>query len=139
MFYIIHLCTVDTNLEIILYSCCIVVQALKIYNFFGEKERKYLRPFAWLGMIFSAALMSLFVMHIVCLIRFPAKSVLAWLQIVSLYWSTIVMLPLIHFMVLRQQSLSEDEKATAFDSVLSLNGTPRGGSGYYPPERPNQL
>lgn len=79
MFYLIHLCTVDTTLEIILYLCCSMVQIIKIYNFFGEKERKYLRPFAWLGMMVSAALLCLFITHIVCLIRFPAKSVLAWL------------------------------------------------------------
>jgi hypothetical protein len=49
------------------------------------------------------------------------------------------MLPLIHFMVLRQQSLSEEEMATSYDSVLSLNGTPR-NSGYYPPtQKANDL
>lgn len=101
MFYLVHLCTVDTALEIILYGSCAVVQAIKIKNFFGEKERKYLRPLAWIGLFFSFAMFCLLILHIVCIIWYPGKSVIAWIQIISLYWSTVLMLPLIHLMIMR--------------------------------------
>lgn len=101
MFYVIHLETLDTSMAVLLYASCAVVQAIKIKNFFGEKERKYLRPFAWVGLFFSLAMFCLLILHIVCLIWYPGKEVMAWIQIVSLYWSTVMMLPLIHLMVMR--------------------------------------
>jgi len=102
MFVIIHLSTVDMVLEIILYICCSFVQVFKIWNFFGEKTRNYIKPQAILGLIFSFIMLSLFIIHIVCIIWYPTKEALAWLNIVSLYWQTAIILPLMHFMVIRQ-------------------------------------
>ena len=116
MLYAVHLATLDTTLALILYGSCAVVQAIKIKNFFGEKERKYLKPFAWVGLFFSVMMFCLLVTHMVCIIWYPGKEVIAWIQVLSLYWSTCLMLPLIHLMVMRQTTSKEED---VFDSVIN--------------------
>lgn len=102
-FTIIHLEAMDTWAQILLYLCCAVVQACKICQFFSTTEKKYLKPFAWCGFVFSIVIFCLFVLHIVSLIWFPGRDVLAWLQVVTLAWSSVLMLPLLHFMVIRHK------------------------------------
>jgi len=103
IFATVHLVTLDSSLQILLYSSCAFVQLMKISQFFSVSEKKYLKPLAWFGLLVSVVIFCLFIMHIVTLIWFPAKSVLAALQIASLIWSSCVMLPLLHFMIWRHK------------------------------------
>lgn len=64
-------------MAVILYGSCAVAQAFKIRNFFGEKERNYLKPLAWIGFFLSLAMFCLLITHIVLIIWYPGKEVIA--------------------------------------------------------------
>merc|ERR1712216_1025355 len=102
-FYLVHVTTLDTTIQIILYAACATVQGLKIKSFFRSKMRRYLKPLAWLGLVFSCVIFCLFVSHIIFLIWYPGKKYLAILGMTSMIWSSCLMLPLIHYMVARHK------------------------------------
>jgi len=77
LFSIVHLQSLDKVLAVILYGSCAVAQAFKIRNFFGEKERNYLKPLAWVGLFLSLAMFCLLITHIVLIIWYPGKEVIA--------------------------------------------------------------
>ena len=101
MFALVHLATMDTATQLMLYATCATVQGIKIKNFFSVTERRWLRPLAWIGLLFSTIIMALFISHMVFLIWYPGKKALAVLGITSLIWSSCLMLPLLHYMVLK--------------------------------------
>jgi hypothetical protein len=77
LFSIVHLQSLDKFMAVILYGSCAVAQAFKIRNFFGEKERNYLKPLAWIGFFLSLAMFCLLITHIVLIIWYPGKEVIA--------------------------------------------------------------
>jgi predicted MFS family arabinose efflux permease len=120
-----------------LYATCATVQGIKIKNFFSVTERRWLRPLAWIGLLFATIIMALFIMHCVFLIWFPGKKALTILGIISLIWSSCLMLPLLHYMVLRHsrhvpdaEDLMESQRNSFKVSYSpSANGSPNNVQG----------
>ena len=90
-----------------LYATCAVVQLIKLCNFLGERKRKMFSVLGLVGALIAVFLFALNVAHIVVLIWYPGKSILGVIQVGYVVIASLVMLPLIHYMVMRQ--ISEEE------------------------------
>lgn len=104
MFYVVHSEFLDIILEVTLYATCAFVQLIKMFNFVGERKRKYFSVLALVGAIVALLLFVLNVVHIILLIWYPGKEVLGVIQVGYVMIASLVMLPLIHYMVMRQLS-----------------------------------
>lgn len=108
LFYIIHSEFLDIILEVMLYATCAVVQLIKLCNFLGERKRKIFSVLALVGSLIAVFLFLLNVAHIIVLLWYPGKSILGVIQVGYVVVASLVMLPLIHYMVMRQIKEQEE-------------------------------
>jgi len=110
LYDLMHVSVLDTVMAVLLYITCAFVQGATLKNFFDESEKKYLKFTAYFG--FSMGMVSFFFIlsDIVCVIFYPGRVVQEWSTASSLVWSTCVMLPITHYMVINHQKHNPKKK-----------------------------
>jgi hypothetical protein len=90
-------------LAALLYLSCAIVQGVTIRNFFKEKEKDHIKLTAYFGAGMGCVSFSLILSDIITVIFYPGKKVDEYSAALSLVWSTLVMLPITHYMVIKHQ------------------------------------
>jgi hypothetical protein len=109
IFDLIHVSTLDIVLQTLLYGTCALVQAVAIRNLYAESEKKHIRFSALFGFTMGVVSFFLIISDIICVIYYPGKQVEEVSAALSLIWSSMIMLPITHYLVIRHQKYKPSE------------------------------
>ena len=102
--------------DVIIYLCCAVIMVMKMINFSQQTGLTVETHFIYIGLLFSGLLLVLDLLHIYFTCFQPSNAAMSSIQFTYIFIAALVMLPLLHFMILRQElkgqvkPLDQDEK-----------------------------
>lgn len=104
-----HVSILDTTLAALLYITCAFVQGATLRNFWLEAEKKNVRVTAWFGFGMGIVSFFLIISDVIAVVFYPGRKVDEVSGAMSLAWSTLIMLPVTHYMVIKHQRMPKEE------------------------------
>ena len=93
-FFTVHSVTLDTSLQLTLYSACAIVQCFKLKQYYTNGKKAKTTPIATCIAVVSWLSLSLILLHIICILCFPGKKFIAIVQVSYLMVQVVLLIPL---------------------------------------------